>query len=40
MDGEIDMIDWMEVSSIIIALSLWKLFEAIGHWIYEVIKES
>lgn len=33
------MIDWMEVSSIIIALSLWKLFDAVGHWIYyKVVK--
>lgn len=34
------MIDWMEVASIIIALSLWKLFDAVGRWIYEVINES
>lgn len=32
------MIDWMEVSSIIIALSLWKLFDAVGHWLYEVTR--
>ena len=31
------MIDWMEVVSIITALSLWKLFDAVGRWIYEVI---
>ena len=34
------MIDWMEVANIIVALSLWKLFDAVGHWIYEVIKEG
>lgn len=34
------MIDWMEVANIIIALSLWKLFDAVGHWIYEVIKDK
>ena len=33
------MIDWMEVANIIVALSLWKLFDAVGHWIYEVINE-
>lgn len=34
------MIDWAEVENIIIALSLWKLFDAVGHWIYEVIKKG
>lgn len=30
------MIDWMEVTSIIVALSLWKLIDAVGR----VIKEG
>lgn len=34
------MIDWTEIANIIIALSLWKLFDAIGRWIYEVTRED
>ena len=34
------MIDWAEVANIIIALSLWKLFDTIGRWICEVINNG
>ena len=34
------MIDWTIVGSIIIGMGLWKLTDALGAWIYEVIKEG